>query len=96
MKLFEDTITASELLGAKILVFFNKLDLAGKVRADAKKERFLRTQEAILRGRLFHIQYCCAPTGEGLYEGFEWLASAMRAGPPPKSQTPQEPPDKDK
>ena len=31
-----------------------------------------------LRNRRWHIQGTCAPKGEGLYEGLDWLASALK------------------
>ena len=31
-----------------------------------------------LRNRRWHIQGTCAPKGEGLYEGLDWLATALK------------------
>jgi hypothetical protein len=30
-----------------------------------------------LRNRKWYIQAACAPTGDGLYEGLDWLANAL-------------------
>jgi hypothetical protein len=33
---------------------------------------------ASLRGREWHVQGACALTGEGLFEGFNWLAEELK------------------
>ena len=32
-----------------------------------------------IKGHSWHIQACCALTGEGLYEGMEWLTEDISA-----------------
>jgi ADP-ribosylation factor protein 1 len=32
-----------------------------------------------LRNRKWYIQSCCACTGDGLYEGLDWLSNALNA-----------------
>jgi len=40
-----------------------------------------------LRNRKWHIQPTCATTGDGLYEGLEWLSNQLKdhVSPPPSS-----------
>jgi hypothetical protein len=33
-----------------------------------------------MRGRVWHIQGCCATTGDGLYEGLDWCVPRTAAG----------------
>ena len=69
-----------------LLVFANKTDLPFAVpTADLATtlglHEFTRVQHTSTRTRITqtHIQPCCAPTGEGLYEGLLWLREAMAA-----------------
>lgn len=32
-----------------------------------------------LRARSWYIQSCCATTGDGLYEGLDWLSNTLSA-----------------
>ncbi|MDP7295768.1 MAG: ADP-ribosylation factor-like protein [Vicinamibacterales bacterium] len=57
---------------AAVLVFANKQDLPTAKTVSAITET-LRLQT--LRRRNWYIQACCAATGDGLYEGLDWLAS---------------------
>jgi ADP-ribosylation factor protein 1 len=62
--------SSEELQDAKILVFANKQDLPNAMNAgelmDALKLNDLKQQ--------WFLQPCCATTGEGLFEGIEWLS----------------------
>jgi ADP-ribosylation factor 1/2 len=31
----------------------------------------------VMRGRDWYIQGCCAPSGDGLYEGIDWLVTTL-------------------
>ena len=55
-----------ELSNALVLVFANKQDLP-KAMPTAEVAEKLGLHS--LRGRVWHIQGCCATTGDGLYEG---------------------------
>lgn len=81
MELFRDTITAEELTNAVILCFLNKIDLCVGTRAEQVKENFLKASADILRNRTYHVEFSCAPSGEGLYEGLDWLVGALRNRP---------------
>ncbi|CAM6014885.1 unnamed protein product [Sphagnum compactum] len=58
-----------------ILVFANKQDQKGSMgTAEVCESLGLST----LRNRRWHIQGTCAPKGEGLYEGLDWLATTLK------------------
>eukprot|EP00753_Platysulcus_tardus_P018738 PLAT7009.3.p1 GENE.PLAT7009.3~~PLAT7009.3.p1 ORF type:complete len:183 (+),score=106.15 PLAT7009.3:532-1080(+) len=63
-----------ELRDAKLLLFANKQDAPGAARprdvADAMGVTSLRSRE-------WFVQGCSAKNGDGLYEGLDWLHSAM-------------------
>eukprot|EP00755_Sulcionema_specki_P009775 Sspe_Gene.44642::Locus_21904_Transcript_1_1_Confidence_1.000_Length_609::g.44642::m.44642/K07937/ARF1; ADP-ribosylation factor 1 len=64
-----------ELSDAVLLVFANKQDLPQAMStAEVTDKLGLHS----LRQREWYIQGCCATTGEGLYEGLDWLASAVK------------------
>lgn len=65
-------LAEAELAEAVLLVFANKQDLP-KALPVAKVSEELGL--AALRARTWHIQGCCATTGDGLYEG-EWRCGA--------------------
>eukprot|EP00816_Leptocylindrus_hargravesii_P007421 CAMPEP_0196806808 /NCGR_PEP_ID=MMETSP1362-20130617/6740_1 /TAXON_ID=163516 /ORGANISM="Leptocylindrus danicus, Strain CCMP1856" /LENGTH=187 /DNA_ID=CAMNT_0042180467 /DNA_START=352 /DNA_END=912 /DNA_ORIENTATION=+ len=61
------------LNGAALLVFANKQDLPNAVSPSEIVDKLgLRELQ-----REWYIQACCAPTGEGLYEGLDWLSTTL-------------------
>ncbi len=64
-----------ETFGVPLLVFVNKMDYpnAKSVREVADKLNLAD----LPTGRQWYVQGCCANTGEGLSEGFEWLARVL-------------------
>lgn len=65
---------ADEMRGVPCLVFANKQDLPGAQRPlDVAKELGLPG----LRDHEWYIQGCCATTGDGLYDGLDWLTGAL-------------------
>ena len=65
----ERMLQEPELSGAVCLVFANKQDLPRAMPvADVSEKLGLHT----MRGRVWHIQGCCATTGDGLYEVRAW------------------------
>ncbi|XP_024386204.1 ADP-ribosylation factor [Physcomitrium patens] len=64
-----------DLRVAKVLVFANKQDLpyAANVAEVTNKLGLLAMREP-----QWFVQGCCGTTGEGLHEGLEWLAAALR------------------
>ena len=64
-----------ELRDAALLVFANKQDLPNAMTTSEIIDKIgLHT----LRQRSWYIQGCCATSGEGLYEGLDWLASNVK------------------
>ncbi|KAG1752582.1 ADP-ribosylation factor [Suillus paluster] len=64
-----------QLRDALLLVFANKQDLPGAMNASELTDGLgLQT----FRQRTWYIQSTCATSGEGLYEGLEWLATNIK------------------
>jgi len=56
-----------------ILIFANKQDLPKAVSVS----ELVNLLDLPFLGRPWYIQGCCATSGDGLYEGFEWLAMVL-------------------
>ncbi|EGD99827.1 ADP-ribosylation factor [Trichophyton mentagrophytes] len=68
-------LNEDELRDALLLVFANKQDLPNAMSpAEITSQLGLQT----LSRRAWYIQSTCATTGDGLYEGLEWLAGALK------------------
>lgn len=64
-----------QLKDAAVLVFANKQDARGAMSAAEISQRFaLHT----LKDHEWHIEPCCALTGQGLEAGIDWLAQRLR------------------
>jgi len=59
----------------KVLVFANKQDLPQAMNVAEVTEKLGLTA---MRGRQWFVQGCCSTTGEGVHEGLDWLATALR------------------
>lgn len=66
-------IKEKELDDALILIFANKQDLPGALNAAEISEELQLYPPHVQKN--CYIQSCCATTGDGLYEGLDWLAS---------------------
>jgi len=67
-------LDADELRDIPLLVLANKQDLPSALRISDLTERMsLHT----LRTRKWFVQATCATTGEGLYEGLDWMARTL-------------------
>eukprot|EP00009_Paramoeba_aestuarina_P002843 CAMPEP_0201522120 /NCGR_PEP_ID=MMETSP0161_2-20130828/16469_1 /ASSEMBLY_ACC=CAM_ASM_000251 /TAXON_ID=180227 /ORGANISM="Neoparamoeba aestuarina, Strain SoJaBio B1-5/56/2" /LENGTH=175 /DNA_ID=CAMNT_0047920885 /DNA_START=51 /DNA_END=578 /DNA_ORIENTATION=+ len=64
-----------ELRDAVLLVFANKQDLPNAMTTAELTDKIGLHS---LRQRSWYIQGCCATTGEGLYEGLDWLATNVK------------------
>merc|ERR1712113_691140 len=64
-----------ELSKANILVFANKQDVKGCLSA-AEISKHLNLQS--MKSHQWQIQACCALTGEGLYQGLEWIVNNIK------------------
>uniref|UniRef100_A0A7S3DLC5 Uncharacterized protein n=1 Tax=Palpitomonas bilix TaxID=652834 RepID=A0A7S3DLC5_9EUKA len=63
-----------DLKKAALLVFANKQDLHGSMSAGQISEAL---DLASIKTHPWHIQACCALTGEGLKDGMEWLSKKV-------------------
>lgn len=64
-----------ELRDAILLVFANKQDLPNAMNAAEITEKLNLHG---LRNRTWYIQAACATSGDGLYEGLEWIANQLK------------------
>ncbi|OUC40697.1 ADP-ribosylation factor family protein [Trichinella nativa] len=68
-------LAEDELRDAVLLVFANKQDLPNAMNAAEVTDKLgLHT----LRNRSWYIQATCATSGDGLYEGLDWLSSQLK------------------
>lgn len=58
---------------APVLILANKQDVAGAIKPD-ETARLLGVGD-LPTSRKWHVQGCCALTGQGLTEGFRWLGA---------------------
>jgi ADP-ribosylation factor protein 1 len=72
-------LNEDELRNAVLLVFANKQDLPGAMNP-AEITDLLGLHS--LRQRTWYIQATCATSGEGLYEGLEWLSTTLKRTSP--------------
>ena len=63
-----------DLRKAHVLVFANKQDVKGAMTA---AEISTKLNLSSLKDHSWHIQACCALTGEGLYNGMEWVTTQV-------------------
>uniref|UniRef100_A0A914PUL2 ADP-ribosylation factor n=1 Tax=Panagrolaimus davidi TaxID=227884 RepID=A0A914PUL2_9BILA len=67
-------LAEDELRDAVLLVFANKQDLPNAMNAAEVTDKLgLHT----LRSRNWYIQAACATSGDGLYEGLDWLSNQL-------------------
>jgi ADP-ribosylation factor protein 1 len=67
-------LAEDELRDAVLLVFANKQDLPNAMKVQEVTERLGLNK---LRNRQWYIQGASAPTGDGLYEGLDWLSTTL-------------------
>lgn len=70
----ETILKEDQLNDAVLLVFANKQDLHEAMRVDEITEKL---QLFNIKNRIWHVQGLCACSGDGLYEGFEWLSDTI-------------------
>lgn len=64
-----------DLRQAGVLIFANKQDVKGSMSVAEISEQLNLTS---IKDHGWHIQACCALTGEGLYQGLEWITNHIR------------------
>ena len=67
-------LNEDEMRDAVVLVFANKQDLPNAMTAAEVTEKLGLQQ---MRNRQWFIQSACATTGDGLYEGLDWLSRTL-------------------
>ena len=68
-------LSNDEMRDAKVLIYANKQDLPTASNASAISDKLnLRN----LRNHEWYIQPCSAISGDGLYEGLDWLSRAVK------------------
>lgn len=73
----ETLLNEPQLKDAVLLVFANKQDLPEALSVAEVTEKLGLSS---LRGRKWNVQASSATSGEGLYEGFDWLATNIPTG----------------
>ena len=68
-------LNEDELRDSVLLVFANKQDLPNAMSAAEMTDKLGLHG---LRNRQWYIQACCATTGDGLYEGLDWLSATLQ------------------
>ena len=69
-------LSEPELRGAVLLVFANKQDLPHALNGSQVTEKL---DLLSIRDRKWSVYACSAPTGDGLYEGLDWLSTTLQA-----------------
>merc|ERR1712137_174920 len=69
-------LNEDELLDAAVLVLANKQDLPNSLPAHQVGDKL---GLGVMKHRQWFIQSCCATTGDGIYEGLDWLAKTLNA-----------------
>jgi len=72
-------LNEDELRDAVLLVFANKQDLPNAMSAAEMTDK-LGLHGLRPSYRQWYIQACCATTGDGLYEGLDWLSATLVKG----------------
>jgi small GTP-binding protein len=69
-------LSNDEMRDAKVLIYANKQDLPTAARASTVAEKLNLRK---LSSHEWHIQPVSAVTGDGLYEGLDWLSKAIKS-----------------
>ncbi|XP_071496570.1 ADP-ribosylation factor 1-like [Diadema setosum] len=69
-------LNEDELRGAVLLVFANKQDLPNALGVGEITERL---DLHSMRDRKWYVQNTCATSGDGLYEGLDWLSNSLKS-----------------
>ncbi|CAF1019127.1 unnamed protein product [Rotaria sordida] len=68
-------LQSEELRTASVLIFANKQDIKDAMSSAEISKQLCLTS---IKDQAWHIQACCALTGEGLYQGLDWIASRVK------------------
>ncbi|KAH3768114.1 ADPribosylation factor subfamily protein [Pelomyxa schiedti] len=75
---FMKIVSEDALTGVPVLVFANKQDLPGGLAVGEVAQLMGVESLPSMSHKNWRIQGCCALTGDGLYEGLDWLSQKMR------------------
>jgi len=67
-------LSQDQLRNCSLLVLANKQDLPNAVDPNVLQQKMELDQQ---KYRRWHVQPCSAPTGDGLWEGFDWLSNNL-------------------
>ena len=67
-------LNETELENAALLIFANKQDLPNAMSVEQIKQSL---QLNTIQNREWYIQASCASTGDGLFEGLDWLSQTL-------------------
>ena len=70
-------VTEDRLCNAAILIYANKQDLPQAMHVSIMAEKL--GLKSLPKSRKWFIQSCCGVTGDGLYEGLDWLNNELTA-----------------
>lgn len=68
-------LNQDELRDAVLLIFANKQDLPRALSASDVTDKLGLHG---LRNRPWYVQSCCGTSGDGLYEGLDWLSATLK------------------
>lgn len=71
-------LVTDELSNIPVLIYANKIDMRTTSRIQITTNDLYRKINFMIKHRNFFIQECSAITGEGLYEGLEWLNTKLK------------------
>lgn len=74
---FHEILKENELKDCVVLVYCNKQDLPNALTPAEIKHKL--SNNGVIDGKLVRFQSCCAPTGDGLLEGLDWLCDTLKA-----------------
>jgi len=74
-KEIQKMLKEEELRNSTLLIFANKQDLPSSMTVSALTEELELNN---IRDRKWYIQSTCASSGDGLYEGLDWLSNALQ------------------
>lgn len=70
-------MSSDALRDAPVLIFANKQDLPKAMKPSELAEAL--ALPTLPRHKAWHVQACQASTGDGLYEGLDWLSASIKA-----------------
>jgi len=73
---FRSFLLEDELRDVAVLIFANKQDMENSLSPEEVYD-LLGVADLMKQGKRIHLQPCCATSGDGLYEGLDWLANTV-------------------